>query len=119
MEEWIHSQLYRTEIVATESRDLLKAASTGERTTSIQDKVVNSTSKNTESILEKEYSLGLVLTGECIFLHDEIQNIMSNEKRKMCNVSKSFKDCFGRLAINPVYTKGKSIGSLISKTKIK
>ena len=118
-EEWLNSQLNPTEIVAMEARDTPTEASTGGRTTSIQNKVVNFTSKNTESKLEKEYSMGLVLTGECIFLHDEIKNIMINEKSKMANLSKKFQDCFKRHSFVPVYSKGKSIGSLISKTKIK
>ena len=73
-EEWLNSQLNPTEIVAKAARDTPKE--------------VNSTSKITESKLEKKYSMGLVLTGKCIFLYDEIKNIMANEKSKMSKLSK-------------------------------
>ena len=59
-EEWLNSQLNLTEIVATEAKDTSTETSMGERTTSIQDKVVNFTSSNSESKLKKEYSMGQV-----------------------------------------------------------
>ena len=80
-EEWLNSQLNPSTIVASETRDNMTEDSEGGRTDSIQDKVVNSTSKIPVALKQK--NLGLVLTGKFIFLNDDIQNIM---QRKIQNV---------------------------------
>ena len=111
--------LIPSNIVASEETNSRMADTRGTRTVSNQDKVVNlfsDTGCNKNS--PKEYSLGFVLTGESIFLHEEIKKIFKEEKQKMNTISKRFKDCFGKSNIVPMYTKGRSIGSLISKTKI-
>ena len=105
-------------IVASEETSNCLANTRGTRTASNQDKVVKLLS-DTGCIKTspKEYAMGLVLTGESIFLHEEIKKIFKEEKQKMNQISKRFQDCFGKSNIMPMYTKGKSIGSLISKPK--
>ena len=83
-EEWLTSQLNPSTIVASETRDKMTEASDGGKT--------YSTSKNAETLKKKEYFLGLVLTGKCIFLHDDIQNIMRKKKSILSKSSTNFKD---------------------------
>ena len=105
-------------IVASEDADTLMVDTRGIKTASIQDKVVNLLHNDKDNNKEQEYSLGFVLTGECHFLNEEIKDILQQEQTKMSKISERFKRCFISSAIQPVYQKGNSIGSLISKTKI-
>ena len=77
-------------IVASEETSNLLADTRGTRTVSNQDKVVNLFS-DTGCIknLRKEYSLGFVLTGESIFLHEEIKKMFKEEKWKLNQISKN------------------------------
>ena len=77
-----------------------KVDTRGITTASIQDKVVN------------------LLTDECHFPHEEIKDIFKQEQIKTSNASQSSKDCFRGSIIQPIYKKGVSIASLISKTKL-
>ena len=94
-----------------------------EKTTiSPKDKVV--TFSKTNGPLSKQekskidYSLGLVLPGECQELKKDIQSIFVEEKEKCCSLSTTFKACFNDMKIAALFKNEKKLGALISKTKL-
>ena len=69
-----------SDIVAQEETNNRLADTRGTRTVSNQDKVVNLFSETGYiKTLQEEYSLGFVLTGKSIFLHEEIKKIFKEE----------------------------------------
>ena len=94
----------------------------GNTTISPKDKVVTFSKTNgPRSKQEKskiDYSLGLVLPGECQELKKDIQSIFVEEKEKCCSLSTTFKDCFNDMKIAALFKNEKKLGALISKTKL-
>ena len=94
----------------------------GKTTTSPKDKVVTFSKTNGPfSKQEKskiDYSLGLVLPGECQELKKDIQSIFEEEKKKSCNLSTTFKDCFSHMKISALFKNEKKLGALITKSKL-
>ena len=94
----------------------------GNTTISPKDKVVTFSKTNgPRSKQEKskiDYSLGLVLPGECQELKKDIQSIFVEEKEKCCSLSTTFKACFNDMKIAALFKNEKKLGALISKTKL-
>ena len=94
----------------------------GKTTTSPKDKVVTVSKTNGPfSKQEKskiDYSLGLVLPGECQELKKDIQSIFEEEMEKHANFSTTFKDCFSHSKISALFKNEKKLGALITKTKL-
>ena len=99
----------------------------GKTTTSPIDKVVtfsktngpfSKQEKSNSDYSHSDYSLGLVLPGECQELKKDIQSIFAEEMEKHSNLSTTFKDCFSHSKISALFKNEKKLGALITKTKL-
>ena len=117
--EEIFSRRLNEEPIIMEENTLVAS---GKRTISPKDKVVTFSKMNGPlSKQEKskiDYSLGLVLPGECQELKKDIQSIFVEEKEKSCSLSTTFKACFYDMKIAALFKNEKKLGALITKTKL-
>jgi hypothetical protein len=65
-----------------------------------------------------DYSLCMVLPGECHKFKKDISNIFSKELNRFNKASKSFKKCFENYNIEAIYLNEPTIGNAITKTKL-
>jgi len=119
MAEEIFNHHLNEEPIILEESTLVASEKT---TTSPKDKVVTISKTNGPfSKQEKsniDYSLGLVLPGECQELKKDIQSIFAEEMEKHSNLSTTFKDCFSHSKISTLFKNEKKLGALITKTKL-
>ena len=86
-------------------------------TTTPTDKVVPFGELNAlqNSASRKNFSLGFVFPGVCYEIKKDIEYIFDEEFKRACHKSKSFKQCFKKDKISPIFKNEKK---LISKSKL-
>ena len=87
---------------------------------SMTDKVgslIDTTTTNKEKS-NRDFSLCMVLPGECYEFKKDISKIFQDEFNKFSSISTQFGKCFKDISINAIYSNEPTIGNLITKTKL-
>ena len=87
---------------------------------STTDKVgslIDTTTTNKEKS-NRDFSLCMVLPGECYEFKKDISKIFQDEFNKFSSISTQFGKCFKDISINAIYSNEPTIGNLITKTKL-
>ena len=87
---------------------------------STTDKVgslIDTTTTNKEKS-NRDFSLCMVLPGECYEFKKDISKIFQDEFNKFSSISAQFGKCFKDISINAIYSNEPTIGNLITKTKL-